>query len=30
MVKGRETLRALPGVETPPEGKTTWKYTENE
>jgi propanediol dehydratase small subunit len=28
MVKGRETLRALPGVETPPEGKTTWKYTD--
>lgn len=28
MVKGRDTLRALPGVETPPTGKTTWRYTD--
>lgn len=27
MVKGKDTLRALPGVETPPEGKSKWKYT---
>lgn len=28
MIKGRDTLRALPGVETPATGKTTWRYTE--
>jgi len=27
MVKGCDTLRALPGVETPRTGMTTWKYT---
>jgi len=27
MVKGRDTLRALPGVETPPTGRTEWRYT---
>lgn len=27
MVKGRDTLRALPGVETPPVGRSTWRYT---
>jgi len=27
MVKGRDTLRALPGVETPATGKTKWRYT---
>lgn len=26
MVKGKNTLRALPGVETPPTGRTTWRY----
>lgn len=26
MVKGRDTLRALPGVETPPPGRTEWAY----
>lgn len=26
MVKGRDTLRALPGVETPPQGGTRWEY----
>jgi hypothetical protein len=30
MVKGRETLRALPGVKTPPEGKTTWRYSDGD
>jgi len=29
MVKGRDTLRALPGVETPREGMTTWRYTDD-
>lgn len=29
MVKGRDTLRVLPGVETPPTGKTTWRYTDD-
>lgn len=28
MVKGKDTLSALPGVETPPSGRTTWKYDE--
>ena len=28
MVKGKDTLRALPGVEPPPSGKTTWRYDE--
>lgn len=28
MVKGRDTLRALPGVETPATGLTTWRYTD--
>jgi len=28
MVKGRDTLRALPGVETPPEGRTKWRYND--
>jgi len=27
MVKGKDTLRALPGVETPSTGRTTWRYT---
>lgn len=27
MVKGCDTLRALDGVGTPPEGKTTWRYS---
>lgn len=27
MVKGRDTLRALPGVETPSTGKTEWRYS---
>jgi hypothetical protein len=26
MVKGRDTLKALPGVEPPPTGRTEWKY----
>lgn len=26
MVKGKDTLRALPGVRTPSAGKTTWRY----
>ncbi|ERH03626.1 MAG: hypothetical protein J07HR59_00747, partial [Halorubrum sp. J07HR59] len=26
MIKRRDTLRALPGVETPPKGRTTWEY----
>jgi len=30
MVKGRDTLRALPGVETPRKGMTTWRYTGSE
>lgn len=28
MVKGRDTLRALPGVETPPAGRSEWRYTD--
>jgi len=28
MVKGKDTLRSLPGVEPPPSGKTTWRYDE--
>lgn len=27
IVKGRDTLRALPGVETPPTGRSQWRYT---
>jgi hypothetical protein len=27
MIKGKDTLRALPGVETPPAGRSTWRYT---
>jgi hypothetical protein len=27
MVKGRETLRALPGVESPPSGRSEWTYS---
>ena len=27
-VKGRDTLRALPGVETPPKGRTEWRYVD--
>jgi negative regulator of replication initiation len=27
MVKGRDTLRALPGVEPPSAGMSTWRYT---
>lgn len=30
MVKGRDSLRALPGVETPPTGRTVWRYSEND
>jgi len=30
MVKGKETLRALDGVETPPEGRTKWRYSRDE
>ena len=30
MVKGKETLRALPGVETPPPGRTEWRYVAEE
>ena len=26
MVKGRDTLRALPGVRKPPDGRSTWEY----
>lgn len=26
MVKGKDTLSALPGVEAPPTGRSTWKY----
>ena len=29
MVKGKDTLRALPGVQTPPTGKTEWRYSED-
>lgn len=28
MVKGKDTLRALPGVEKPPTGRTVWTYEE--
>lgn len=28
MVKGKDTLSALPGVETPPTGRSTWTHTE--
>lgn len=28
MVKGKDTLRALPGVEKPPTGRTVWTHTE--
>jgi len=28
MVKGKETLQALPGVEPPPTGRSTWRYEE--
>jgi hypothetical protein len=28
MVKGKDTLRSLPGVEPPPTGRTTWRYNE--
>ena len=27
MVKGKETLQALPGVEPPPTGRSTWRYS---
>lgn len=27
MVKGKDTLRALPGVEKPPTGRSKWRYT---
>lgn len=27
MIKGKDTLRSLPGVETPATGMTTWRYT---
>lgn len=30
MVKGMDTLRALPGVETPPTGRTTWRFRHDE
>jgi len=26
MIKGKDTLRVLPGVRTPPTGRTTWRY----
>ena len=26
MVKGKDTLRALPGVQKPSPGRTTWRY----
>lgn len=28
MVKGKDTLRALPGVETPPTGRSEWRFRE--
>jgi hypothetical protein len=28
LVKGRDTLRSLPGVKKPPSGRTEWEYTE--
>lgn len=28
MVKGKDTLAALPGVETPATGRTTWRYSD--
>jgi len=28
LVKGKDTLRSLPGVEKPPSGRTEWEYTE--
>ena len=28
MVKGKDTLSALPGVEPPPTGRSEWRYTE--
>jgi hypothetical protein len=28
MVEDRDTLRALPGVEAPPDGKETWEYSD--
>lgn len=30
MVKGRDTLRALPDVEPPPTGRTEWQYTDGD
>jgi DNA-binding Lrp family transcriptional regulator len=30
MVKGRDTLRALPGVETPPTGRTRWRFADED
>lgn len=27
MVKGKDTLKAIPGVQKPPRGKSTWTYT---
>jgi hypothetical protein len=27
MIKGRDSLRALPGVEPPSAGMSTWRYT---
>ncbi|ESS10375.1 MAG: hypothetical protein A07HR60_02390 [uncultured archaeon A07HR60] len=30
MVKGQDTLKVLPGVETSPPGRSTWKYTGDE
>jgi Arc/MetJ-type ribon-helix-helix transcriptional regulator len=29
MIKGRDSLRALPGVETPATGRSTWHYSDN-
>ena len=30
MVKGKDTLKSLPGVEPPPKGRTGWRYTGDE
>ncbi|MUW14844.1 hypothetical protein GJ633_09345 [Halorubrum sp. CBA1125] len=30
MIKGRDTLRALPGVESPAKGGSQWRYTDRE
>jgi hypothetical protein len=29
LIKGRDSLRALPGVESPPPGRSTWQFDDS-